>query len=101
MRVFVGLAIPDDIRSRILAYMEDLKRIAPNAKWVRPESLHVTLKFIGETKRVEDIKNALAGVRVSQFDVTFGGAGFFTPRSPRVFWVGIQASDALPTLAAS
>lgn len=99
MRVFVGLDLPEEIRARIIAFMEEMKRVAPSAKWVRPESLHITLKFIGETKQPEEIMQALSGVRAQQFDVTFTGTGFFTPRSPRVFWVGIQASDALPQLA--
>jgi 2'-5' RNA ligase len=102
MRLFVGLDIPADIHSRIVAYMDEMKRVAPNAKWVRPESLHITLKFIGEWRKSEDeIKAALAQAKAKPFDVTFSGAGFFTPRSPRVFWIGIEASDALPQLAAS
>jgi 2'-5' RNA ligase len=102
MRLFVGLDIPPDIHGRILAYMDEMKRVAPNAKWVRPESLHITLKFIGEWRKSEnEIKAALAKVKAQPLDVTFSGTGFFTPRSPRVFWVGIQASEALPQLAAS
>jgi len=99
MRLFVGLDLPEEIRAEIVDFMEEMKRVAPSAKWVRPESLHITLKFIGESKRPDEVKAALAQVSAPRFDVSFSGTGFFTPRSPRVFWVGIQANAELPRLA--
>lgn len=101
MRLFVGLDIPDAIRENLARYMEDLRRAAPGVRWVRPESLHLTLKFIGEfdEARLEELQRALAAVGGQPFDVSFGGVGFFTPRSPRVFWVGVDAGYELPALA--
>lgn len=99
MRLFVGIDIPDEIRARIAAYMLKLERLAPGTKWVRPESLHVTLKFIGNSDQVELIRAALAGVPAKQFSISFRGTGFFTPRSPRVFWAGVQAPSELQALA--
>jgi len=48
MRIFVALDIDDAIRDRISRFMDGLRGFAPDARWVRPESLHVTLKFVGE-----------------------------------------------------
>ena len=48
MRLFIALDIADDIRERIARFMDGVREFAPDARWVRPESLHVTLKFIGE-----------------------------------------------------
>ncbi|MGH9524260.1 MAG: 2'-5' RNA ligase family protein, partial [Terriglobales bacterium] len=48
MRVFVGLDIPDDIRAAIARYMDGLRNFAPDVRWVKPETFHITLKFIGE-----------------------------------------------------
>jgi RNA 2',3'-cyclic 3'-phosphodiesterase len=104
MRVFVALDIPEEIRSKMSRYLEGIREFAPDARWVKPESFHVTLKFIGEQKddQVERMKRELATVHSPLFDVSFRGQGFFpNPRSPRVFWLGIEAPDALPQLAKS
>jgi 2'-5' RNA ligase len=69
---------------------------------VRPESLHITLKFIGEQKpdRVEAIQERLRGVPGAAVQIRFAGHGFFpTAKSPRVFWIGIQAGPELAELA--
>lgn len=104
MRLFVALDLDDAVRERISRFMEGVAGFAPDVRWVRPESLHVTLKFIGEkpTEILDDLKGALSSVRGESFDVTFRGFGFFpTARSARVFWVGIEAGDTLPALASA
>jgi RNA 2',3'-cyclic 3'-phosphodiesterase len=99
MRLFVGIDIPDEIRGRISQYMLALDDLAPGTKWVRPESLHVTLKFIGNSEKIEEIKHAVASISGPRFAIAFRGTGFFTPRSPRVFWAGVQAGPELSALA--
>lgn len=99
MRLFVGIDIPDEIREHISDYMRKLETVARSTKWVRPESLHVTLKFIGNSDKLEEINRALAEVRGSKFEIGFRSTGFFTPRSPRVFWVGVEAPPELGALA--
>jgi RNA 2',3'-cyclic 3'-phosphodiesterase len=103
MRLFVALDIPDVIRSRIATYMDGLRNFEPDARWVAAESLHVTLKFIGEFPdlRLDEVKKALAGIAGKPFDISFRGAGFFTPRSPRIFWIGIEAGYELKAVASS
>jgi RNA 2',3'-cyclic 3'-phosphodiesterase len=71
---------------------------------VRPESLHVTLKFIGEKpeEEVETIKRALETIDAPMFEMSFRGYGFFPgARAPRVFWVGIEGGPKLTSLAAA
>jgi 2'-5' RNA ligase len=102
MRIFVALDIDDAIRERISRFMEGLHGFAPDARWVRPESLHVTLKFVGEkpVEFVERIEQALAGTQANSTDITFRGYGFFPgPKAPRVFWIGIEAGPQLTSLA--
>ena len=48
MRVFVALDIDDAIRARLEQFLDGVRGFAPEARWVLPESMHVTLKFIGE-----------------------------------------------------
>lgn len=104
MRLFVALDIPGEIRQRLADYIERVRSYAPDARWARVEGLHVTLKFIGEVKdhKVEEITSALTAVKSGSFEVIFGSVGFFpTPKSPRVFWAGVQSGDELAQLASS
>jgi RNA 2',3'-cyclic 3'-phosphodiesterase len=102
MRIFVALDIDDAIRDRISRFMEGLHGFAPDARWVRPESLHVTLKFVGEKppEFVEKIKRALSSVHAETTDITFRGYGFFPgPKTARVFWIGLESGPQLAILA--
>lgn len=104
MRVFIALDIPAEIRARIFEFMERARPYASEARWARPEGLHVTLKFVGEVKeeKFAQIKSALATVKAAPFPVTFSTAGFFpTAKSPRVFWIGVAGGEGLPQLAAA
>jgi 2'-5' RNA ligase len=102
MRLFIALDIDPAVRERIARFMADLHKLAPEARWVKPEAFHITLKFLGEEspERMEEIKRALAGIRSLPTTIGFGGTGFFpSPRAARVFWIGIAADPNLPTLA--
>ena len=104
MRVFLALDIPESVRTAIARYMDGLRNFAPDVRWVRPESLHITLKFIGEQdpEQVEKIKQALSVVKAAPFEIAFRDTGFFpNARRPRVFWVGIQAPESLAKLASN
>jgi 2'-5' RNA ligase len=104
MRIFIALDIDENIRSRIEVFMHGVSGFAPDARWVRIESLHVTLKFIGNksAEEVQDIKQALARIPVGAIEISVRGCGFFpTSKSPRVFWVGVEAGPQLAALAKS
>ena len=104
MRLFVALDIDDGIRERIARFIDGVRGFAPEARWARPESLHVTLKFIGEqpAEALAGIETALGGVLSRAITLEFRGCGFFpTAKSARVFWAGISGGEALPTLAGS
>ena len=102
MRIFIGIDLNPEVRARIARFLDGVQGFAPDARWVRPESLHVTLKFIGEQKpeQVEAITERLQRVEGSEFEVRCGGYGYFpTAKSPRVFWIGIHAGPQLAELA--
>jgi RNA 2',3'-cyclic 3'-phosphodiesterase len=104
MRLFIALDIDDGIRERITRFAEGVRGFAPDARWVRPESLHVTLKFIGETPEpaVHQIEQALGTVASSAIEIQFRDYGFFpSAKAARVFWVGITAGPQLASLAAT
>jgi RNA 2',3'-cyclic 3'-phosphodiesterase len=102
MRLFIALDIDDGIRARIQRFVEGLSGFASEARWVRPESMHVTLKFIGEqpADAVDEIKRVISAVKGESFEICFRDFGFFpTAKSARVFWVGIEAGPQLANLA--
>src|SRR5216684_870958 len=81
MRVFVALEIPSAVRENLAALLESLRAVSPQTRWVRPENLHVTLKFIGEVAeaKLAAIRGVLASVRSGQ-RVSFDFRGFgFSP----------------------
>jgi 2'-5' RNA ligase len=104
MRLFIALDIDEKIRERIARFLEGVQPFAPDARWVKPESLHVTLKFIGEQSEsaLDQMKGALETVRTDANEIHFRGYGFFpTPKSARVFWIGMETGPELATLAAT
>jgi 2'-5' RNA ligase len=108
VRLFVALQIPHSIRNDYAELIDDLRRLDAKAapkkpKWVRPENLHVTLKFIGHTdpNTVDAIRAALANVRSPQkVRLRFRNIGFFpNAKRPRVVWGDMEASENLAPLA--
>src|SRR5205807_1485535 len=94
MRVFIAVDLPNELRKELGELERQLKPLTDTARWVAPESIHITLKFIGEVpeKRAEDVDAALTGLTWKPFTITVRGVGFFPGnRSPRVFWAGMEA----------
>lgn len=103
MRLFVAIDIKPGIRERLARFRSEMKALAPAARWVGVETFHITLKFIGErsAEQLGSIVAALSSIHGAPAAVSFRDTGFFpTPRSARVFWVGIDAEPALAELAA-
>ena len=107
IRTFIAAHIPDSVRKTITEFLATLRRIDADVKWVRPESLHLTLKFLGEVEeeRIEPIANAIAKSTTGKasFDVALGGTGTFpNPHRPNVLWIGVrQGAENLAILAGS
>jgi 2'-5' RNA ligase len=102
MRLFIALDIDDIMRDRITRFMEGVRGFAPDARWIRPEGLHVTLKFIGERpdEEVGAIGRALSNVVAGAVSMTLRGYGFFPGvKAARVFWLGIDSGPELARLA--
>ncbi len=104
MRLFVAIEIPPGVRAAIADFIREFMPIAPQAKWVRRENMHITLKFLGQVDpgRLAAVQSALAAIR-SDTPVTldFHRLGFFpNEKRPRVFWIGTEASANLKILAA-
>lgn len=108
MRLFVALDLRDDVRRALGDLMAKLKPLSPDARWVRPEGMHITLKFIGhavptgDMEKLDAVRAALAAVRSDRpVEMNFRGIGFFpNTQHPRVVWCGVRASENLAQLAA-
>lgn len=102
MRLFIALDIDDGIRERIARFVEGVRNFAPDARWMKPDSMHVTLKFIGEQPdtALDAIKQSLSDLSGTAAEIQFQGYGFFpTAKSARVFWIGMEAGPELAALA--
>ena len=77
-----------------------MRTLAPFVRWVGPETFHITLQFLGETQKIDEIKTAPGNCsRRSGPTTAFRGAGFFpNPNRARVFWVGIESDEQLQDL---
>jgi len=99
MRLFVALDIDEAILQRLDDYVRTLQPRLSGVRFVRSNTYHVTLKFLGEVAAPDPVRESLREVHASTFQLSVGGVGFFpNPRAPRVFWAGIHA-PALPDLA--
>ena len=97
MRLFVALTLPEDVRQRLSGLANGL----PGARWVKPENLHLTLRFLGEVDNLAatDFDDALAKIHGSGFDLSLKGIGHFGEgRKLRAVWVGVDANPDLMRL---
>jgi RNA 2',3'-cyclic 3'-phosphodiesterase len=102
MRCFVALDMPDAVKSALTELCQDLKQRfgkQANLRWVRPDGIHLTLKFLGEVadERIPQIQSALTSTfaQVTTFELKIEGLGSFPkPNAPRVLWVGLAGNLA-------
>ena len=103
MRLFVALEIPFAVRQNLATLLNSFRSVTKEPRWVRAENLHVTLKFLGEVAegKIDAIRSGLGEIRSDKpVALEFCGLGFFpNEKHPRVFWVGMEASPNLKTLA--
>jgi len=106
MRLFIAIELPEDVRAAIAREQTRLRALcAGNSgiRWTAPDSLHLTLKFIGETppERMPALAGALQALEpFAPFEVAVRGFGFFPDaRHPHVFWAGFEVPPGLGHLA--
>ena len=104
MRAFIAIDLPEALHAALTEAQHHFRSAAPDARWTRPEGIHLTLKFLGETSdaQTKQVVEALAQIGPFEpFSVEVRGFGFFPQaQRPRVFWAGVMAPPALAELAA-
>jgi RNA 2',3'-cyclic 3'-phosphodiesterase len=96
-RLFVALNLPEDLRSRLAGLHGGID----GARWVPPENMHITLRFIGDIPEAStgDIVEALADIRSPAIPVTVSGAGRFgSGDRARTLWVGVEKTTEIAAL---
>jgi len=99
IRTFICLEIPDSIKDRIADLQNALRRIDAQISWVKPENIHLTIRFLGDvpSTKIGLVREAAnrAALSVNGFEIEVGGAGCFpSKKNPRVLWVGLASMPA-------
>ena len=94
LRLFVAVDVPGEVRERISSALEGTREEVTGARWVKPQNLHLTLKFIGDygEEGIARLSNQIhaAAARAPAFTAALGGCGAFpAPRRARVIWIGM------------
>ncbi|HKQ61627.1 MAG TPA: RNA 2',3'-cyclic phosphodiesterase [Candidatus Polarisedimenticolaceae bacterium] len=105
MRLFLALEPPPGLRAELQRLREALERSTPGWRWIRAESVHLTLRFLGEVDASREAAARGAGeaaaAEAHPLHLELHGVGCFpNPRRPRVLWVGIEETRAPGALAA-
>src|SRR5215467_279011 len=99
MRLFIAIDLGEEVRTAVSSQLAKLQPLAPNAKWVRVEGMHVTLAFLGyiDDDRVPQVKAIAEEVASRHGPVSFsveGIGGFGSSTRPRVLWLGLTGDIA-------
>ena len=107
IRTFIALPVAGSPVDAVGAMIRDMEEAGVSAKWVEPQNMHLTLKFLGDLPRTRIQPLADAVSRAVQgeprFEIALRGAGAFpSPAHPRVLWVGVsEGADRLARLSRS
>ena len=98
IRAFIAVELSDQIKETIRNFQEHLKPSGCDIAWVKPENIHLTLKFLGDVKTkmlpsvIETLRDVCKDLR--PFDTTLTQSGVFPDlRHPRVVWIGLDDTD--------
>src|ERR1700704_6168591 len=95
-RLFTAIEIPEAIRQHLSLIRAPLG----GAKWIEPDNMHITLRFVGDVdgRTADEFASLLAGIRARPFALSIQGLGAFGGREPKVLWAGVKAGEELNAL---
>lgn len=104
MRAFIAIELPEEIRTILSSIQDKLKQTHADVKWVKPENIHLTLKFLGEIEQdlVKKIQSILAEITQenASFSLYLSHLGAFPkPQYPRVIWIGVTNDQTVIKIA--
>jgi len=100
IRSFIAIELPESVKSLLDNLQQELKNLRLKVGWVRPQNIHLTLKFLGNINPadIENIGGAMAdaAAECKPFALTVGGIGYFPGiKRPRIIWVGLGGATAV------
>jgi len=100
IRSFIAIHLPEELITQISGLQDRLKAMKGDIRWVHPEAMHLTLKFLGDidSGQIEAIFAEMekACKTVTPFECSVQGAGVFPDmKRPRVLWLGIEGPEPL------
>lgn len=99
IRLFVAIPLPETISTQLSLLQSGLQ----GARWIKPENIHLTLRFIGEVRNdlASDIDMGLSEVSGPPFELALDGVNSFSRgKNPHTLWVGLAKSEPLAHLQA-
>lgn len=96
MRAFLAIEIPAELQETLTTLRDQWRHSGARASWVRPENMHLTLRFLGEVSReqMDQMAGVLEGAYAAMPALTLAARGvgaFPNRRKPGVVWVGVEA----------
>ncbi|TAM41821.1 RNA 2',3'-cyclic phosphodiesterase [bacterium] len=106
MRAFIAIELTQSIKDHLSKIQDELKPGLPKAGWVKPQNLHLTLKFLGDisSHQLEEIKRIIAetSLEFTPFKIKLDDLGVFPGlRNARIIWAGITQDALIKQLAGS
>ena len=95
LRLFIAIEIPSEIKAQFVSLIRELKSTDADVRWDSPEKLHITLKFLGDTREEQlpeiNLKLGQIAAQFAPFVLRYSGIGCFpNNKEPRIIWGGVE-----------
>jgi len=98
MRLFIAINFDDQMKNRLHEITQKLKSVSIQGNFTRKENFHLTVVFIGETNKINTVKQIMDKICAEPFDITIGILGKFQRSGGDIYWVGVENNEYLSAI---
>ncbi|HHV99951.1 MAG TPA: RNA 2',3'-cyclic phosphodiesterase [Clostridiaceae bacterium] len=98
MRLFIAINFDDQMKNRLHEITQKLKSVSNRGNFTRKENFHLTVVFIGETNKINIVKQIMDKICAEPFDITIGRLGKFQRNGGDIYWVGVENNEYLSAI---
>jgi len=100
MRIFIAINFEQEISDALEKLIQKLKEQSVQGNFTRKENLHIALVFIGETSRIEPVKEVMDSIKIPSetFKINVRGLGKFSRAGGDIYWLGVEKNNELDTI---